>query len=188
MDSQYASGATLGRVACPPRFCRLTPTVVSKPRLRNRLPRVIASLTEPPLESSTIVAPPSCRARAKSSKSFGVSAVMMPTALTQPRQLGSQATQVNFIGSLRSSRVPPACAEEPKVANAPNDIKQAAVPIRSQPRGSSDLRSFKLVPFPKAPKRSGEPHSLPDELYAQASQKWYPGEYRSSIGTCCTAL
>ncbi len=84
------------------------PTVVKRPRLRKRRPSVIASLTEPPLESSTTVAPPSWRPRENSSKSLGVSAVMMPTALTQPRQFGSQATQLNFIGSLRSSRVPPA--------------------------------------------------------------------------------
>ena len=29
----------------------------------------------------------------------------MPTALIQPPQFGSQATQLNFIGNLRSSRV-----------------------------------------------------------------------------------
>ncbi|MGX1056618.1 hypothetical protein AB7M74_007570 [Bradyrhizobium japonicum] len=84
------------------------PTVVETPRLRKRRPSVIASLTEPPLESSTTVAPPSWRPRENSSKSLGVSAVMMPTALTQPRQFGSQATQLNFIGSLRSSRAAPA--------------------------------------------------------------------------------
>jgi hypothetical protein len=38
------------------------PTVVSATR-RQRRPRAIESLTEPPLESSTIVAPPSCRPR-----------------------------------------------------------------------------------------------------------------------------
>ena len=36
----------------------------------------------------------SWRPRANSSKSFGLSAVTMPTALTQPRQLGWQATQL----------------------------------------------------------------------------------------------
>src|SRR2546426_889334 len=44
----------------------LIPTVVSAPRLRQRRPSAIESLTEPPLESSTIVAPPSCRPRAHS--------------------------------------------------------------------------------------------------------------------------
>ena len=39
----------------------------------------------------------------------------MPTALTQPRQFGWQAIQLNFIGRLRSSRVTPACAELPSV-------------------------------------------------------------------------
>jgi len=109
----------------------------------------MASLTEPPLESSTTVAPPSWRPRAKSSKSFGVSAVMMPTALTQPRQFGSQAIQLNFIGSLRSSSVPPACAEELKVATAPaSAMQQTAVPISTQPRRSSDFRSLNVVPSP----------------------------------------
>src|SRR5215211_903883 len=69
----------------------LMPTVVSAPRLRQRRPSAIESLTEPPLESSTMVAPPSCRPRANSSKSLGLSAVTMPTALTQPRQFGWQA-------------------------------------------------------------------------------------------------
>src|SRR5947209_2740250 len=129
------------------------PTVVKRPRLRKRRPRVIASLTEPPLESSTTVAPPICLPRANSSKSFGVSVVMIPTALTQPRQLGSQATQENFIGSLRSSSEPPARADEPKVATAPaSTTPQAAVPTNNQPRRLSDLRSFKLVPSP-SPKR-----------------------------------
>jgi hypothetical protein len=84
------------------------PTVVSRPSDRNRRPSVIASLTEPPLESSTTVLPPSCLPRAKSSNSFGVSAVTMPTALTQPRQLGWQSTQSNFIGCLRCSSAAPA--------------------------------------------------------------------------------
>ncbi|MCK7475143.1 MAG: hypothetical protein MZV49_20160 [Rhodopseudomonas palustris] len=34
-----------------------------------------------------------------------------PTALIQPRQFGSQFTQPNRIGSLRSSRIAPAWAE-----------------------------------------------------------------------------
>src|SRR4051812_2225656 len=81
------------------------PTVVSTPRFRQRRPSAIESFTEPPLESSTMVAPPSCRPRANSSKSLGVSSVTIPIALTQPRQFGWQATQLNFIGNLRCSKV-----------------------------------------------------------------------------------
>src|ERR1035438_787976 len=111
------------------------------------------SLTEPPLESSTTVAPSSSRPRAKSSKSFGLSDVTIPTALTQPRQFGWQATQLNFIGNLRSSRVTPAYAELPSVATAPgNAIHRAAAPISAQPRTSGELKSLKPVPSPKAPK------------------------------------
>src|ERR1700730_2890328 len=53
------------------------------------------ALTEPPLESSTTVAPARSRPRANSSKSLGESEVTMPTALTQPVQFGSHATQPN---------------------------------------------------------------------------------------------
>src|SRR3954470_1748647 len=137
------------------------PTVVKSPRLRKRRPSVIASLTEPPLESSTTVAPPSWRPRENSSKSLGVSAVMMPTALTQPRQFGSQATQLNFIGSLRSSRAAPARADDPSIATAPaSTTPQAAIPTSNQPRRLSAFRSFKLVPSPSPklwPKPYGEP-------------------------------
>jgi len=113
------------------------PTVVSAPRLRQRRPSAIASLTEPPLESSTMVAPPSCRPRANSSKSPGVSAVTIPTALTQPEppplQFGWQATQLNFIGILRSSRVTPACAGSPNVATTPgNAMPRATAPSSIQ--------------------------------------------------------
>src|SRR5512139_910567 len=163
------------------------PTVVKRLRLRKRRPSVIASLTEPPLESSTMVAPPSCRPRAKSSKSFGVSAVMMPTALTQPRQFGSQATHLNFIGSLRSSSVPPARAAEPKVTTAPDNTTQAAaVPTSNQPRRLDDLRSLKLVPSPSHKSDQASPVDS-CRFYTRTSQKWYPGEYRSSTATCCTA-
>src|SRR6185312_1687288 len=100
----------------------------------------MASLTDPPLESSTMVAPPRSRPRANSSKSLGLSAVTMPTALTQPRQLGSQATQLNFIGSLRSSRAPPARAEFPSgAATAGNTRQMAAAQNHAQPRRSYDL-------------------------------------------------
>src|SRR3954452_5077777 len=113
----------------------LTPTVVSAPRSRQRRPSAIASLTEPPLESSTMVAPPSCRPRANSSKSLGVSAVTIPTALTQPWQFGWQAIQLNFIGNLRDSRATPARAESPNVAAGPSNAMQtAATPSSIQPR------------------------------------------------------
>src|SRR6266403_3313476 len=144
----------------------LVPTVVSTPRLRQRRPSTIASLTEPPLESSTMVAPPSCRPRANSSKSLGLSAVTTPTALTQPRQFGWHATQLNFIGNLRSSSVTPACAEPPSAAIAPgNAMQRPAAPISAQPRTSSDLTNLKLVPSPKAPtKSSGNgPVSTPND-------------------------
>ena len=73
----------------------------------------------------------------------------MPTALTQPVQLGSQAIQPNFIGSLRSSSVPPARAELPIVATAPGTATHsAAMATSAQPRRSCDLKSFKLVPSP----------------------------------------
>ena len=129
----------------------LVPTVVSAPRLRQRRPSAMESLTEPPLESSTMVAPASWRPRANSSKSFGLSAVTMPTALTQPRQFGSQATQLNFIGSLRSSRLTPACARPPSPAMmAGNAMQRAAAQTSAQPPIRIDFTSLNLVPSPKA--------------------------------------
>src|SRR4051794_17593579 len=108
------------------------------------------SLTEPPLESSTMVAPLRSRSRANSSKSRGLSEVTMPTALTQPLQLGSQAIQLKRIGSLRSSRVTPACAGLPNSAIAPgNAMQRAAAPSSAQPRRSSDVTDLNLVPSPK---------------------------------------
>jgi hypothetical protein len=77
----------------------------------------------------------------------------MPTALTQPKppplQFGWQATQLNRIGNLRSSRVTPACAEPPGVVPAPGNMMQrAAAPNSAQPRKANDLESLKLVPSP----------------------------------------
>src|SRR5262245_27701102 len=115
MDSQYASDATLTAGLWAGAVCTLMPTVVITPRLRQRRPSAIESFTEPPLESSTIVAPASCRPRANSSKSLGVSAVTIPSALTQPPQFGWQATQLNFIGNLRCSTREPACTEPPSI-------------------------------------------------------------------------
>src|ERR1700722_3970472 len=151
----------------------LMPTVVSAPRLRQRRPSAIESLTEPPLESSTMVAPPSSRPRANSSKSLGLSDVTMPTALTQPRQFGSHATQLNRIGNLRSSRVT-ARAEPPGAATAPgNAIPSAAAHSSVQPRKSSDLTSLKFGSFPQAPvKGSGNGHiSSPHDSVMQALSK-----------------
>src|SRR6476469_9882945 len=134
----------------------LLPTVVMAPRLRQRRPSVMESLTEPPLESSTMVAPPSWRPRANSSKSLGLSAVTMPTALTQPRQFGWQATQLKRIGNLRSSSVTPACADPPSVAITPGTaIQRAAAPSSAQPRNPNDLTSRNLVPSPHAQEGGG---------------------------------
>src|SRR6202049_3802378 len=151
----------------------LVPTVVSAPRLRQRRPSAIESLTEPPLESSTMVAPPSSRPRANSSKSLGLSAVTMPTALTQPLQSGWHATQLNRIGNLRSSRVPPARAEPPSVTRTPgNTIQRAAAPSSAQPRKSSDLASLKLVPSPNPGQNSGNgPRSTPNDSLTPAFMK-----------------
>src|SRR3984893_6101555 len=102
-------------------------------RLRKWRPSAMEALTEPALESSTTVAPSILVSRAKSSKSFGLSEVTMPTALTQPRQFGWQATQLNFIGSLRSSRVTPACAEPPSTGTRPgNAMQRGAAPSSIQ--------------------------------------------------------
>src|SRR6478609_5117608 len=133
----------------------LVPTVVSKPRLRQRRPSVIASLTDPPLESSTTVAPPRLRPRANWSNSPGLSAVTTPTALTQPRQLGSQTTQLNFMGNLRSSSAGSARAEPASdIINPGNTTPRAEAPSSAQPRTSSHLNSLNLVPSP-TPQYSG---------------------------------
>src|SRR5689334_24245582 len=131
------------------------------PRPRKRRPSAMESLTEPPLESSTMVAPERSRPRANSSKSRGLSAVTMPTALTQLLQLGLHSTQLKRIGSLRSSRVSLAFAELPDVVTAPGNARQRAVaPISAQPEISSDPRDLNSVPSPSpnnaaamAPKR-----------------------------------
>src|SRR6266478_3884167 len=146
----------LARSPCAVRAWTLVPTVVSAPRLRQRRPSAIESLTEPPLESSTMVTPLSWRPRANSSKSCGLSAVTMPTALTQPEpaplQLSWHAIQLNRIGILRSSRVTPACAEAPSVAVAPgHTMHRAAAPKSAQPRKSNDFTNLNLVPS-QAPK------------------------------------
>src|SRR5580692_7354147 len=161
----------------------LTPTVVSMPSSRKCRPSAMESLTEPPLESSTTVAPASSRPRAKSSNSVGVSVVTMPTALTQPRQLGWQATQPNFIGILRSSRVASACAAQRN--GATSETRQStAVQSSAKQQKSGDLKSLKLVPSPSL---SPANTTLIDSIYHTGFTKWYPGDYLSSIATCRTA-
>src|SRR4051794_38493970 len=130
MDSQYATGTMLAGAPCAVLVWTLVPTAVSAPRLRQRRPSAIESFTEPPLESSTMVAPPSCRPRANSSKSLGVSSVTIPTALTQPRQFDWQATQLNFIGNLRCSKVTTARAEPLRIAI---NAMQTTTPMSSIP-------------------------------------------------------
>src|SRR5438045_6550127 len=135
MDSQYATGVMLAERPRAVLVGARVPTVVTTPRFRQRRPSVSESLTEPPLESSTMVTPPSCRPRANSSKSPGVSAVTIPTAVTQPRQFGSQAIQLNFMGNLRSSMAPLACAELSSIGTRPgNATQRAAVLSTLQPR------------------------------------------------------
>src|SRR5436853_6758323 len=98
-----------------------------------------------------MVTPPSWRPRANSSKSLGLSAVTMPTALTQPRQFGWHVTQLNRIGSLRCSRLAPARAEPFGIATMPGNAMQTATAPRSaQPRNLSHLLNFNLVPSPHA--------------------------------------
>src|SRR3954451_2036571 len=130
MDSQYASGAILALAFCVVFVWTLMPTVVSTPRFRQRRPSAIESFTEPPLESSTMVVPPSCRSRANSSKSLGVSWVTIPIALIQPRQFDPQATQLNFIGNLRCSKVATARAEPLRIAI---NAMQRTTPMSSIP-------------------------------------------------------
>jgi len=78
----------------------------------------------------------------------------MPTALTQPPQFGWQATQLNRIGNLRSSREVPAVAEPPGAATTPGKATQmAAAPSNAQPRTLSDLKSLNSVPSPASPPR-----------------------------------
>src|ERR1700731_504086 len=148
----------------------VVPTVVSAPRLRQRRPSAMESLTEPPLESSTMVAPPSWRPRANSSKSLGLSAVTMPTALTHPRQFGWHATQLKRIGNLRSSSEPLACAEPPSIAwTAGTVMQKAAAPSRAHPRKPSDLTNLKLVPSrkPQTPGGGNGPTSTPNDSLKQ---------------------
>jgi len=96
--------------------------------------------------------------RANSSNSRGLSDVTMPTALTQPLQLGSQATQLKRIGSLRSSSVALAFAELPDVVTEPGNTKQrTAAPISAQPQSSSDFTDFNLVPSPSPDGASKQP-------------------------------
>src|SRR5215213_9138443 len=104
------------------------------------------SLTEPPLESSTMVAPSSWRPLANSSNSRGLSDVTMPTAETQPLQSGWHAFHLKCIGCLRSSSAPPAYADLPSVVIVAGNARQKAVaPTSAQPRNFSDL-DLNLIP------------------------------------------
>src|SRR3954467_200663 len=110
------------------------------------------SLTEPPLESSTMVAPASWRSFANSSNSLGLSDVTMPTAETQPLQSGWHAFHLKCIGCLRSSRVPPAYAELPSVVTAPGKASQrGGAPGSPQPLKFSNFTILNVVPCPKPP-------------------------------------
>src|ERR1700712_1301179 len=100
----------------------------------------------------------------------------MPTAPTQPRQFGWHATQVKRIGSLRSSRVPPACAEPPEVATGPvRAMHSAAAQISTEPPNFSD--SLKLDPSPtpqdKQPRQAvvTAPHNADDSVTPALSKR-----------------
>jgi hypothetical protein len=75
-------------------------------------------------------------------------------ALIQPRQLGWHATQLNFIGSFRSSSVEPASAPRPTGATTTAEAMQnTAVASSRTLRNPGDFKSLKMVPSP-----SPEPH------------------------------
>src|SRR6185437_915809 len=108
-------------------------------------------------------------------KSAGLSAVTMPTALTQPPQLGSHAIQLNFIGSFRSSSVDSARAAPPSIVKAGNAMQMAAAPVSTKPRRSNDFTTLNLVPSPQAPRLgtgSGNgPSSTPHDSAMRALSK-----------------
>ncbi len=85
------------------------PTVVVMPSLRMARPSPSAPSTEPPSESSAMVAPSRLFFLVKASKSRGVSEVMAPDAETQVRQslpqtcAGPSVQRSNCIGSERAS-------------------------------------------------------------------------------------
>jgi hypothetical protein len=78
----------------------------------------------------------------------------MPTALIQPPQSGSQATQLKRMGNLRSSSVAPAYAGPPGVAIPGNARHKAAAPSSTPPRNFSDFKSLNSVPSPQTPRRA----------------------------------
>ena len=87
--------------------------------------------------------------RAKSSKALGVSAVTTPTALIQPpRHSFWHCIQSKRIGSLRTSRVWPACATGPGTAITPGSTKSAAAHSHLRATALTDLADFTLVPSP----------------------------------------
>src|SRR5258705_11586580 len=109
----------MARSPCAVGVWTLAPTVVSAPRLRQRRPSAIESLTEPPLESSTMVTPPSWRPRANSSKSLGLSAVTKPPPPTHPPQFGGRAGPPHCLRQLPFSSGPPALVRPPRGGAAP---------------------------------------------------------------------
>jgi hypothetical protein len=85
---------------------------------------------------------------ANASKSFGVSPVTMPTAVNQPLQLGSQATQVKRIGSLRSSRTAAEAAVVENAAARPAMLT-AKAHSSAEPLERKDRIKLNPVPFPR---------------------------------------
>ena len=88
---------------------RCVPAERSLPSLRIERPNASAPSTDPPSESSAMVAPSILFFLAKASKSFGVSPVIAPDAETQVRQslpqacAGPSVQTSNCIGSARQS-------------------------------------------------------------------------------------
>jgi hypothetical protein len=91
----------------------------------------------------------------------------MPTALIQPPQFGSRATQLKRIGNLRSSRRMPACAEPPGMGIRPgNAMQRAAAPRSIQPRvvtqrAKTEARSKMLAGSETATKRTRIMNMIP---------------------------
>jgi hypothetical protein len=101
--------------------------------------------------------------------------VTIPPTLTQPWQLGWQATQPNFIGILRSSRVAVACAAQRN--GATSEARQStAVPSNAKQRKSDDLKSLKLVPSPSPSSGPASPTATSvDSIYHTRVTKMVSG-------------
>ena len=142
-------------LALMPRGVRLVvvaPTVVSNPSRRQRRPSAMASLTEPPLESSTAVAPVRSRPRANASKACGVSAVTTPTALIHPPlHPVSHGIQSKRIGCLRISIVCAAWASGPTAARAQSNAASIGARPSDKTILQPDRADLTAVPFPAPP-------------------------------------